>query len=232
MISEIVSRLIVGELRKIVGKHGLTLEYAQMQTGLSKEAIRKALNNEVRKFRTKTAYKLADFIEEETNGKVVAEVLLKTKEIDFHGMDLRGTKSFAGQDLAGVDFSYADLRGADLRGCNLKMAKMARANLQDANLSGVSGWGADAIGANLSDTLLSNSFLTGWDFSGAIMRGASIRNTLIHHTCRFHGADLSYLKSVEGTEWNIIATNSRGMRLEGTDVTELRSSHAYQLTIF
>jgi uncharacterized protein YjbI with pentapeptide repeats len=195
-----------------------------LRTGLSKEAIRKAINNKISRFRNPTAHKFADFIEKETNGQVVAQSLLNVEQKDFHGVDLRGTRSLAGEDLSGADFAYADLRDVDLSGCNLKMVKLARAKLQNATLSNVSGWGADLMGANLAGATLANSSIYGWNCSGVVMRGAQIINMFVDHTCRFHAADLSNLKSFEGTEWDVIATSSRGLKMDGSDITKLKAS--------
>lgn len=174
MATESVSRTISEQLRRLMAEQSLTLEYVHHVTGLSMETVRLAKLGRTR-LHDRTAHKLAEFIEQETNDGLTARRLLHAPAQGIR-MDLQGA-SLRGEDLSGRMLAGADLRGADLSGATLTGAILWKANLSEANMKDVRGRGVDLNGAKMTGANLSDIRFDCWDMGGeGDWTGAVIRN--------------------------------------------------------
>lgn len=216
MLGTNVSRRVTRALRDVYDGPGFKIQYAEAWTRergnpVSKSTIARVINGEIKRLRRKTAYALAEFVEELTEGRTSAARLLSESSQDLRDANLRGA-DLSGEDFSGADLLKADLREADLSGADLNGACLAFADLEGANLSGVQGINADFRHANLRKVSLCSVNTRGWDLSCADMQGSHLDSFRVGGT--MHAVDLRNA-SMCRIEWRRGGLASIGLLLPG-----------------
>ena len=228
MVTEAISRQIATHLKESVNKDGLTLEYASLRTGISKEGIRKALTH-TQRFRDRTAFKLASFIEEESEGKVSAAYLLSNEDRDYRGEDLTGI-DLSGEDLSGRDFTRANLSGADLSGANIEGAKFDLALMRGVNFNGAQG-SASFKGATLDEANFEN-VIVDWNMNGASARNSNLKNATFQEEARLNGVNFSGSRSGwQNVVWRPMGSRTLGTKLPKFDPAEVKEAFCDHLAL-
>lgn len=171
MVSKAISNTISGQLKRVFEHNNhITLDYVYAASGVPVSTVKRAKDG-VGCLREGTAYKLAEFLENETSGEVSARDLLIEPQVrDFSGRDLRGTRYLHGEDLTGYRFCGADLKGADL--------------------SYTTGNGVDFRAADMDEVNATGAYMQRWDLRGvAHTAGMALVSCTLEGT-RLLGADL------------------------------------------
>ena len=219
MVATSISERISQHLNEIYTKSDcITLDVIAAHTRLSKETVRRA-KDQVGTLREKTAHRLADFIESETDGRVPAGSILATPK-NYREQNLKGFK-FIDQDLSGAVFTDADLEGAVFESCDLDGAKFDVVNFREAKIVGCSGRNVKMRGCNFRRTQFIDLRMASWDLSGAWTYDESVwRNVWMG--AYMHGADLSNVAEFTNVHWRAGGGRARGLVLpKGLDLNEI-----------
>ena len=179
MVGADVSKRIALALQALHLDPGFKIEYAEAWTKryahkVGKSTVSRYLNGngDCKRMHKKTARALAEFIEFETNGRLVASDLMCRFPV-YYGQDLAG-QDFSGQDLSEWDFTSTNLQDADLSGCTLDRTRFIDANLKGANFTRTSGSLTDLTGANLSGAVVDNANMDYWIMNAVVMNDAML----------------------------------------------------------
>ncbi|MYB58366.1 MAG: pentapeptide repeat-containing protein [Gemmatimonadetes bacterium] len=229
MVNGFVAHRIATHLKQLYsssknGKNGwLKLQVIESETGVSRQTLSRILNGKTNRLYYRTAMNLADYIEKETDGEVLADYLLNESNKNYAGADLKGT-DFSGEDLEGADLTGADLRGAKLFKTNLKYATLYRAKLRGAELSHLKLDHTDFCGAILDESHIIETDFAFSNFSVANCIGVHLENTTLSRA-RLLGTnftDATFHKVV----WDTTGSRTRGIRLPAFDPSELELGFA------
>ena len=215
MVNEVVTNRISTHLKQLYtrskkGKNGwLKLEVIESGTDVSRQTVSRILNGNTNRLHYRTAVKLANYIEKETEGEVSADYLLNESKKNYVGADLGGT-NFSGEDLTHFNFAQADLTGANFEGATLDYSDFTAARLKDANFTNVTGIGTNftaaiATGAVFRDFQARHWILTGFQMSSGEMMSGYIK-------AKMHGANMQGVQ-IKEMEWRVGGSASVGLRL-------------------
>ncbi len=229
MVNEVVANRISKHLKQLYSKSKngqndwLKLEVIESETDVSRQTLSRILNGKANKLYYRIAVNLADYIEKETEGKVLATYLLAESKKNYAGTDLRNA-DLSGEDLEGADLTGADLRGAKLFKTNLKYATLYRAKLRGAELSHLELNHTDFCGAILDGShIIETDFATS-DFSVANCIGLHLENVTLSRARLLSAnfTDATFQKVV----WDTTGSRTRGIRLPSFDPSEIERGFA------
>ena len=229
MVNEVVVAKISTHLKQLYsksknGKNGwLKLEVIESETDVSRQTLSRILNGKANRLYYRTAVKLADYIEKETEGKVSADYLLNESKKNYAGTDLRNT-DLSGEDLEGADLTGADLRGAKLFKTNLKYATLYRAKLRDAELSHLELDHTDFCGVILDGSHIFETDFAASNFSVASCIGVHLENATLSKA-RLLSADFTDA-TFHKVVWDTTGSRTRGIRLPSFDPSEFKLGFA------
>ncbi len=154
MQNESISRRISRELRWLREQDdGLTLEYIASCSGLPRSTVHRAKEGSVR-LQRRTALKLAEFIDDETKGKISTHYLLNANglsaEVSRKGKNCKHTD----QDYSGLDLSFSDHSKSVFTRCNFSRANLTSAIFREAKFLDCTFDGAQMLDADFSRTTI------------------------------------------------------------------------------
>ena len=229
MINEFVCDKISTYLKRLYTmskneKNGwLKLGVIESETDVSRQTVSRILNGKANRLHYRTAVKLADYIEKETEGEVSAAYLLTESKKNYANEDLRNA-DLSGENLEGADLTGADLKGAKLFKTNLKYATLYRAKLRGAELSHLELDHTDFCQAILDGSHIIDTDFAASNFSVASCIGIHLENSKMSSS-RLLSADFTdatFYKVV----WNTKGSRTRGIRLPSFDPSELKHGYA------
>ena len=215
MVNEDVTIRISTHLKQLYsksksGKYGwLKLEVIESETEVSRQTVSRILNGKANRLYYRTAVRLADYIEKETEGEVSAAYLLNKSKKNYVGADLRGT-NFSGEDLTHFNFAQADLTGANFEGAKLDYSDFTATRLKDANFTSVTGTGANFTAAVATGATFKNFRAHFWNMTGLRMSRGEMLSGYIK--ANMHGANMQGVQ-INQMEWLVRGSTSVGLCL-------------------
>ena len=215
MINKFVTDKISTHLKQLylkskTGETGwLKLEAIESATDVSRQTVSRILNGKAQKLYYRTAVKLADYIEEETQGKVSAAYLLNESRKNYAGADLRGM-DFSGEDLTNFNFAQADLTGANFERAKLDYSDFTATKLKETNFTNVTGVGTKLTAAVATGATFREFQARDWNLTGLRMSSGEMLSGYIK--ARMHGANMQGVR-IKQMEWMVRGSASVGLRL-------------------
>lgn len=215
MVDQIVSKKISTHLKQLYTmskkkKNGwLKLQVIESATNVSRQTVSRILNGKANCLQYRTAVRLANYIEKETQGKVSANYLLNESNKNYVGADLRRA-DFSGEDLTHFNFAQADLTGSNFNRAKLDYSDFTTARLTDANFNGVTGTGTNFTGAVATGSTFKNFQARFWNMTGLRMSRGEMSLGKIK-AC-MHGANMHGVQ-IKQMEWRVGGSASVGLRL-------------------
>lgn len=187
----------------------LKLQVIESETNVSRQTVSRILNGKANRLQYRTAVRLANYIEKETQGKVPVTYLLTESEKNYVGANLRGT-DFSGENLTHFNFAQADLTGANFERAKLDYSDFTTSRLKDANFNRVTGTGTNFTGAVATGATFKNFQARFWNMTGLRMsRGEMMSGNL---KASMYGANMHGVK-INRMEWRVGGSASVGLRL-------------------
>lgn len=217
MGTEMITKQISRHLADLMVAENLKLEYVASQAEVGIETVRRVKNGQVQRLFEHTAIKLAEFIEEETNGEILAAFILDPRNVllqDFEqrlvGATIEG-EDWSGRNLQGVDLRRARLVGVNLSRANLRGALLKDATLVDTQFDHACLVNCDLQGINAENVSFEESDIRCSSWVSASISHCSFRNA--NHT----GTDMRDVK-FQQSQWLMVGHHHSyhgGMLLEG-----------------
>lgn len=230
MVREDVGRAISGNLRQLFEvNHNITLDYVSECSGVPVTTVFRVKSGEGG-LQSRTASKLAQFLESETKGKVRADRLLgESRRRNYLDADLVNA-DLTGEDLRDCDFRGAKLRGAKLKGARIDGAKFDLANMREVDLSDVTGTASFRCAILESATI--RNVVVDWDLTGVQGRNMVLRNVTFEEAVRMGGADLSGNDADwSGVVWRTIGSRTLGAKLPKINPMEISEGFCDHLVL-
>lgn len=215
MINEFVAHRISTHLKQLynMSKNGkqswLKLQVIESETEVSRQTVSRILNGKANRLHYRTAVKLAEYIEKETDGEVSATYLLNESKKNYTGADLKGT-NFSGEDLTNFNFAQADLTGANFGGAKLDYSDFTAARLKNANFTSVTGTGTNFTAAIATGAVFRDFQARLWNMTGLRMSRGEMSSGYIKAS--MHGANMQGVQ-IKQIEWRVGGSASVGLRL-------------------